>query len=153
MVTAKTITLIIHNLLRWAIVVSAFFTLYRLYSGWVKKQTWQESDRKAITIFTILMDTQLLVGLLLYFVFSDLVKAAFANMAAAMGNQILRFFTVEHSLMMVLAVVLGHIAGSAGKKDLPDQDKFKRTAILITIAILLILAGIPWTSRPLIPGS
>jgi hypothetical protein len=152
MVTAKTITLIIHNLLRWAIVFSALYVLIRLFRGWLKKLTWQDADRKAIVIFTILLDSQLLVGLLLYFVFSDLVKAAFANFSAAMSNDILRFFTIEHTLTMVIAIVLGHIASAASKKDLPDQIKFKRTAILTTLALLLLLAGIPWTGRPLIPG-
>jgi len=152
MVTAKTITLIIHNLLRWAIVISALYAIFKLFMGWVKKQTWQEAHRKTIVIFTILLDTQLLVGLLLYFVFSDLIKAAFANMGAAMGNHILRFFTVEHTLMMVLAIIFGHIASATGKKDISDQDKFKRAAIFTTVAFILLLAGIPWTTRPLIPG-
>lgn len=152
MATAKTITLIIHNLLRWAIVISALFAIFRLFKGWLKKQTWQEADRKSVMIFTILLDTQLLVGLLLYFVYSDLIKAAFANMADAMGNHILRFFTVEHSLLMAIAIVIAHIAGAAGKKVIPDENKFKRAAILITLAFLLLLAGIPWTTRPLIPG-
>lgn len=152
MVLAKTITLFIHNLLRWAIVVSALYTLFLLYRGWIKKQTWKETHRKSAMIFTILLDIQLLIGFLLFFVFSDLVKAAFANMAAAMGNQLLRFFTVEHSLMMILAIVFGHLASAAGKKDLPDQDKFKRAAIFNTIALFLLIAAIPWTTRPLIPG-
>ncbi len=89
MVTAKTITLFIHNLLRWAIVVSALYTLFRLYSGaGSRNKPGRNPIARRSTIFTILLDTQLLVGFLLYFVFSDLVKAAFANMAAAMGNQI-----------------------------------------------------------------
>lgn len=151
MATAKTITLIIHSLLRWAIVLAALYAIFRLYQGWFRKRSWQPADRKAVMVFTILLDIQLLVGLLLYFVFSDLIKAAFANMAAAMGNQLLRFFTIEHTLMMVFAIALGHVAGAIGKKNIPDLDKFKRIAILITFAFLLILAGIPWTTRPLIP--
>ena len=152
MATAKIITLFIHNLLRWAIVISSVYTLFILFKGWIKNQAWQDAHRKALMIFTMLLDTQLLLGLLLYFVFSDLTKAAFADFSAAMGNQILRFFTVEHSLLMVLAIVIGHIASAVGKKDLPDLDKFKRTAILTAIAFFLLIGGIPWTIRPLIPG-
>lgn len=151
MITAKSITLIIHNLLRWAIVISALYTLFRLFKGWLKNQTWQDTDGKAITIFTILLDIQMLVGMLLYFIFSDLIKVAFADFAAAMGNQVLRFFSLEHTLVMVIAIVIAHLAGATGKKEIPDKAKFKRAAFLATVAFLLLLAGIPWTSRPLIP--
>ncbi|MBN2043981.1 MAG: hypothetical protein JW757_03075 [Anaerolineales bacterium] len=152
MITGKVILLGIHNLLRWAIVISAVFTLYRLYRGWLQKKPWENIDQKAIMVFTIFLDTQLLIGLLLYFIFSDLVKAAFSNMAAAMGNQVLRFFTIEHTLLMIVAIVLSHIAGAVGKKDLPENTKFKRSAALITLALIFLLAGIPWTSRPLLPS-
>jgi hypothetical protein len=133
-------------------VIVSLYTLFILYRGWIKKQVWQEVQRKAVMIFTILLDTQLLIGLLLYFVFSDLVKAAFSDMAAAMSNQILRFFTIEHSLLMILAVVFGHLASAAGKKEISDLNKFKRAAIFTTITFILLFAAIPWTTRPLIPG-
>jgi hypothetical protein len=151
-ITAKLIVLAIHNILRWVIVISALYALIRIFKGLLQKQSWQAADSKAVTFFSIFLDIQLLVGMLLYFVFSDLTKAAFADFGAAMGNSILRFFTIEHTLMMVIAIVLAHLSAAVGKKDLSDDKKFKRAAIFITLAFLFLLAGIPWSTRPLLPA-
>ena len=128
----RQIILAAHNLLRWVIVILAIYAFVRLILGWVQKQEWRKPDQKSVTFFTIALDIQLLLGLLLYFVFSDLIKAAFSDFGAAMSNQVLRFFTVEHSLLMVLSVVAAHMANAAGKKDLPDAKKFRRACLLYT---------------------
>ncbi len=141
-----------HNILRWVIVILAIYTLFRLVSGWIRKKQWEQQDQRALTFLTISVDLQLLLGLLLYFVFSDLTKAAFADLAAAMGNQVLRFFTVEHSLFMVVGIILIHVANAIAKKDMPNQKKWPRVTLLVAFAFLLILAGVPWTTRPLLPA-
>ena len=147
----KQILLAAHNLLRWVIVILAVYAFIRLILGWVQNKTWRQPDQKSVTFFTIALDIQLLLGLLLYFVFSDLIKAAFSDFGAAMSNQVLRFFTVEHSLLMVIAIVVAHVANAAGKKNLPDAKKFRRVTLLLGLAVVLIAAGIPWASRPLLP--
>ena len=147
----KLIVLAAHNLLRWVIVILAIYALVRLVSSWLKKSDWLPADQKAVSYFMIALDTQLMLGLLLYFVLSDLTRTAFTDFGEAMGNQVLRFFTVEHGLIMLLAITVANIANAAGKKDLPGMEKFKRVTILLGISVLLILAGIPWTLRPLLP--
>lgn len=149
--TFYVIILAVHNLLRWIIVGLAIYVLYRMFSGWLQNKTWETSDQKAGTFFTISLDTQLLVGLLLYFVFSPLTKAFFQDFGGAMSNDVLRFFGLEHFLIMIIAIILAHYTNSFTKKELPDQKKFKTAAILFVLVVLLILAGIPWSTRPLIP--
>ena len=138
-----------HNILRWVIVLLAIYALFRLITGWVSKKSWTLKDQKSVTYLVISLDLQLIFGLLLYFVFSDITKAAFADFGSAMSNQVLRFFTLEHSLMMAAGIVLVHLANTVGKKNLPDQKKWTRVTIMIGVALLLILAGIPW-KRPLL---
>jgi hypothetical protein len=152
MFTGKLVILAIHNILRWMIVGLGIFSIIKMYLGWLRKKQWDRTDGVAGTLYTIALDIQLLVGLLLYFVFSDLTKIAFADFGNAMANATLRFFSLEHIFFMVISIVLGHIGNSIGKKDLQDSEKFKRTAILFTLSFLLLLAGIPWTTRPLFPG-
>jgi hypothetical protein len=53
-------------------------------------------------------------------------------------------------LMMIVALVLAHIGRSRAKKADTDVSKHKNAAIFYTIAILLILAAIPW-NRALLP--
>ena len=150
--TIKLITLGFHNILRWVVLGLGVLTMVKMYSGWLKKNPWTDTHRKFGLIFTIALDTQLTVGFLLYFVFSDLVRTAFADFGSAMTNPTLRFFSVEHITLMLIAIALGHIAASVGKKDLPDQNKFKRSAFLFSFSLLLIILGIPWSTRPWLPG-
>jgi hypothetical protein len=52
--------------------------------------------------------------------------------------------------MMFLAVVFVHFGSATTKKDIPDDSKFKRMAILFGLALLALILGMPW-DRPLIP--
>jgi ammonia channel protein AmtB len=151
MATAKIITLAVHNILRWAIVLLALYALLRTVGGWIRKSNWNNSVQKALTYFSISIDIQLLVGFLLYFVFSQLTKIAFQDFGTAMGNPTIRFFAIEHVFIMLLGLVFAHLSSAIGKKDLEDQIKFRRASIFLILSILLIIAGIPWVSRPLIP--
>jgi len=150
--TVKLIVLGMHNILRWLILGLGILTLIKMYSGWIRNKPWASSDRKTGLFFTIALDIQLLLGFLLYFVFSDLVRTAFSDFGNAMNNPVLRFFSVEHSAIMLIAVVVGHIGASIGKKEMEDKQKFIRSAIVYTISIALIIIGIPWSLRPLLPG-
>ena len=63
-----------------------------------------------------------------------------------------RFFWVEHPLMMIVSIVL--ITVARGKAKIGN---YKAAGWLYVIALLLILAAIPWPfreviARPLLPG-
>ena len=97
--------------------------------------------------FTIAVDTQMLVGLILYGVLSPLTWAAFSNMGAAMKDPTLRFYAVEHVVMMVIAIALVHIGRTRVQKATSDAAKHRTAAIFFGLALVLILAGIPWPFR------
>lgn len=147
-----TIVLAIHNILRWIIAGLAIYTLYQVYSNLLNSKAWNLKIAKAGTYYTIALDTQLLVGFMLYFIFSPLTQAFFQDLSTGISNPTLRFFGMEHILIMLSAITFAHIGGAVGKKDIPDDKKLKQAAIFFTISLLLILVGIPWASRPLLPG-
>ncbi len=68
-------------------------------------------------------------------------------MGAAMKNASVRFFTVEHALMMIIAWLLVHIGRSSVKRADTDAAKHRRMLLYFGIALLLILAAIPWPFR------
>lgn len=152
METSKIIFIAIHNLLRWVILGLGLVTLFRMYKGWLTKKRWNPFDQKIGMFFTMALDVQLLVGLLLYFVFSDLTKVAFTDIGAAMSNTTLRFFTVEHVLFMVIAIITAHIGNSIGKNETNDTKIYKKLSLAFSISIIFIVLAIPWTTRPLLPG-
>lgn len=142
--------LFLHNLTRWVVIGTAIWALISAWRGWLGKRTWTETDRKAGVFFGIAMDTQLLIGLILYFGLSPKGAAAFAQgMATVMGDNILRFYAVEHIFMMVLAVVFVHLGSVFAKKAAEDTRKFRAAAIWYSLSVLLVLVSIPWQYSPL----
>lgn len=139
----------LHNVLRWVVLLLAILVLVRMFGGLLARRGWLEFDGKVGRWFTISMDVQLLVGLVLYFVLSPLTTTAFRNMGEVMGNSALRFFVVEHIFLMVVAVVFAHVGTSLVRRAATDQARFRRGAIWYTLAILLVIAAIPW-DRPLL---
>lgn len=138
--------LLVHSVLRWAILLSAVWAVFRAWKGVSGNTPFTAADNKAGLFFLIFMDLQLLVGLVLYFT-SPLIKAARADMGATMKDSVLRFFSVEHVLMAVLALVFVHIGRSKVKKAPTDAAKHKKGLIFFGIALLIILLMIPWPFR------
>jgi len=141
--------LALHGALRWVVLAAGIVAFAVAASGWSGSKPADRKLRRWSVLFVIGMDLQLLVGLILYFAVSPLVKMAFQNMAVAMKDHELRFFTVEHTTYMLLAVVLAHLGGALSRKSKTDRAKYRSAAVCYAISLLLVLAGIPWW-RPLL---
>lgn len=143
-------TLFAHNLMRWLVLILAVFALVRIYMGLFGRKEWTDTDRKALSFYAIGMDIQLLLGLLLYFVVSPFMAAIRADFGGAMGDSSLRFFAVEHLLLMAVAVVLAHVASVMARRAAAPAAKFRQAAIWLTLSVLAVLVAIPWAQRPLV---
>lgn len=133
----------LHNLLRWLVLLGAAYALIKSYRGLFSRAVWTPSDKRAGIVYTSLLNLQLVLGLLLYVV-SPLVRGAVQDMGAAMANDRLRFFVVEHLTFMILAIVIAQLGYSLGKRAPTDRGKFLRSSVAYTLATVLVLAGIPW---------
>ena len=130
--------LLVHSWLRWAVLAAGLAAAVRAGS---------DRNDTAGKWFTILLDVQFLLGLLLYFVLSPITGAALEDFGAAMRVPPLRFFAVEHVLGMVLAIALAHIGRGRVRKAAPE--KRGRTALIFYgLALVIILASIPWPAMP-----
>ncbi len=137
--------LVLHNTLRWLLLISIVVTLARYLAGWLGNLSWKKLDNVLGIVFTSLMDLQLLLGLWLYFFLSPKTKVVFADFGAAMKDSVLRFYAVEHISMMLIAVALVHIGRARSKKAKTDRKKFMTASIFFLIALVLIIAAIPWS--------
>ncbi len=133
-----------HNMFRWLVLLMLVLAVAFAFTGWFKKWDWNKKDNITGLILAIFMDIQFVVGLVLYAFVSPLTKAAFNDFGAAMKNADLRFYAVEHILMMVIALVLVHIGRSKSKKAVAPWKKHRVAAIFYGIALVLILVAIPW---------
>jgi cytochrome c biogenesis factor len=136
--------LALHNLLRWLVIVAAVIVLARTVWGLLARRSWASLDDRMGQLYTISMDLQLLVGLLLFFVLSPLTRMALTNMAVTMSDDTMRFFVVEHFPYMLVAVILAHIGRVRVRKAAEDRARFRQTLIWLGLSFLIVLIAIPW---------
>jgi len=143
--------LALHNIIRWVAVILGIVAAVLAWVGWLRKSEWQPINKQLGSFFSMSVDVQFLLGLLLYLFFSPLTRTAMQDFGNAMSIGDLRFYALEHPFYMILALVFAHLGSMLPRRVQDSSAKYRRAAIWITLAVLLILAGIPW-ARPLFPG-
>lgn len=145
----------LHNILRWVVLALALFAIVRALIGWLGKKEWGALDARAGLWFTIAMDVQFLVGLILYVFLSPLTLTALQNFGGAMQNTTMRFFAVEHVTLMIVALALAHMGRAFSRKAQTAPAKHQRAALWFGLALLAMLVAIPWpfgaVPRPWLP--
>lgn len=136
-----------HSGFRYIVLLLVWLAIVRAFVGWLGNKPYTEADRKFNLFALISAHIQLLLGLIVYF-FSPFVKMG--DMATAMKDATLRYWTVEHSVMMIFAVVLITVGHSKAKKAQEALLKHRTVAIFYTLALLLVLAAIVQSGRPII---
>lgn len=130
-----------HSHTRWLVLLAAIIAILVPF---LNKSVNSKSKIPGLA-FMILCDIQLLLGLTLYFIYSPMGIAAFeTGMANVMKTAPLRKIAVEHFILMFLAITLVHIGYSKIKKATEAAQLSKTSLIFFGIALVLILAGIPW---------
>jgi membrane protein DedA with SNARE-associated domain len=150
--------LIIHSLLRWALLLLLIAVVFKSYVGWKQKKEFSKQDNLISLLLMIAADLQLLFGIGLYFM-SDMMKAIrtlmSTNMGEVMKNSTMRFWAIEHVVAMVIAIAFIHIGRILSKKASTDELKHKKSFIWMLLALIVILLSIPWPfremGRPLFP--
>ena len=148
----------LHNLLRWVILLLLLLALMSHLMGMRSRKAFSPGVKKTGLFLMISAHTQFLLGLILWFIgpwgYKLLQTTGFS---AAMKDPVARFWIMEHNVGMLAAIVLITFGRGISKKNLPDRDKHKRSFWLYLIALLIILASVPWPGRigigrPLFPG-
>jgi hypothetical protein len=138
--------LITHSILRWAVLLFGLWTLLNAITGVLGKRYFTGTDNKVNLFFMICCDIQLLIGLVLYFNngWFDMLKT---NAKEVMKDTAMRFYAMEHLLMMIIAWLLVHVGRSMVKRADTDAKKHKKSLLFFGLAIVIILAMIPWPFR------
>jgi hypothetical protein len=132
----------LHSIVRYFVLIMIIVLVFKSLAGWLGKAAYTPSDNK-ISLFTLIAThTQFLLGIILYFV-SPFVRFS----SDTMSDPHLRYWTMEHVTMMLIAVVLITVARSTSKKIVDDVARHRRLFILNAIALLIILAGIGMSGR------
>ena len=141
--TLKQMTMLhAHAGLRLLILLFLSAAIVKSLVGWLGKKPYGKSDNIIAVILIALTHTQAIIGIVVY-AMSDMIKAGLSDMASTMKNPALRFWAVEHGVIMILVVVLITLGRVKSKKAATDELKHKKGAIFYIIALILILwAGV-----------
>lgn len=114
------------------------------YRGWLGRRPYRPADRHLGAVLTGLLHLQLLLGLTLYFGLSPWVRLAAANRRAAWHDPTLRFWAITHISLMLKAIIVAQIGQSIAKRAATDAAWPRWSALSYSVALILILLGIPW---------
>ena len=135
--------LLLHSWVRWAAIIGGVLATVTAFGA----GTDSKNNRWGL-IFTIALDVQFLLGILLL-----LTSSAFGNMGETMRDATARFYAVEHPTLMVVAIVLAHVGRVLARKAATPAAARTRSIIFFGLATLILLVGTPWPgthdSRPL----
>lgn len=136
------IILILHSLNRFILLALLLVVIVRTFMGWQNKAAFSNTDNKLGLFLFISTHTQLLLGLILYFVSPIVIFSG-----ASMKDSVARYWLVEHLSGMLIAIVLITLGRTMTKKITDSTTKYKRMFIFNAIALVIILAVITQSQR------
>lgn len=125
-----------HSGLRYLILALLIFIFFKSLFAWLQKTDYRKIDDKLAFFTMIFIHIQLIIGLALYFISP---KVIFTDMANTMKNPLLRYFTVEHILLMLIVVALVTVGRIVSKKKVISVHKHKIISIYFGLSLLLII--------------
>ena len=134
----------LHSYLAYIVLVVLVIAVVNAFMGWLGKKEFKFEKDLRISLFALILShIQLLVGLILYFVSINGLKAI---QELGMGglNSAARLLALEHPVTNILAIAFITIGWSRHKKTDDSTTKFKRIALLYGVGLVLILSLIPW---------
>ena len=145
----------LHKFMRWVILLLLIFNIVRHLIA--SSKPFGAPDKKLGLMLMVAAHITLLLGLYQYFAGDFGFKLFQQYGAEAMKISAVRFWAVEHITGMILAIALITVARGVYRKSITDAAKHKRALLLYVIALVLILAVVPWpfregVGRPWFPG-
>lgn len=134
----------LHSYLAYIVLFVLVIAVFNAITGWLGKRDFTMHKDLRISLFALILShIQLLVGLILYFVSANGLKAI---QTLGMGgmNSAARLLAVEHPFTNIIALALITIGWSRHKRFMESDKKFKTITIFYGLGLLLILSRIPW---------
>ena len=100
-----------HSGWRWIVLLLLIAAVVKMHLGWKGKKVFSKGDKKLGLFTMVAFHLQFLFGWILFFLSP---KVSFSE--GMMSNTLHRFFSIEHSLMMTLAMIFITIGYSKSKK-------------------------------------
>ena len=134
--------LIPHIIISILLLLVALFVVIRSFLGFFSKVNFSKIQDINIPIFAVsLLYLELILGMMLYAIhineLSTLVSQENANSYFSA-----RFWAVEHTILMMFAIVFGHLGLVYAKNLEEDKDKFQKNFLYFGLSFLLIIFSV-----------
>jgi len=134
----------LHSGFRYIVLLLVLLAIVRSWTGWLGKKLYSEGNRKLNLFAMISAHTQLLIGIVLYFL-SPFVQFG----SQTMKDATTRYWTVEHLTGMIIALILITIGHAKSKRASAAELKHKSIAIFYTLALVIIVVTVILSKRGL----
>lgn len=141
--------LALHSFFRWLVLLSLLYAIYIGIKGWMSKSVFTKHDDRVRHITATIVHIQFIAAICLYSI-SPIIRYFYAHYKEAVHDRSIRFFGMEHSLMMLIAVIVITIGSMVSKRKKTDLGKYKAMAIWYGIGLVIILVNVPWPFSPLV---
>ena len=126
------ILLMLHTYFRWIVLFFAIVAIVFAVLTVSGSRPWDALSDRASLIFTIALDVQFVIGLLLWVV--------------EQRWQIADMVTWAHPIAMIVAVALAHVGRSRSDAAKTDRERGMQATLFFSASLLIILLAIPWYS-------
>jgi len=117
--------LTIHGLMRWLVAIAGLIAIIKFAYGWLSRAEYTPLDKRIMSIFTILLDINVLLGLILLF-----------GLPGGLTPD-----RLEHTTTMILAAVTAHLS-AFWRKSPNSSTKFRNNLIVVVVAMIFVLMGV-----------
>ncbi len=117
-----------HSGWRYIALLALTVAVVKYLVAWLRDGGWQKTDQRIGLIATIVIDIQLLLGLILWPIASN-------------HHPLSRVRGMEHPALMILAIIIMHV-GWARVKKAADASKARAAAITFIITGLLVAVSV-----------
>ncbi len=134
----------VHSYLAYIVLAVLFLAVINALRGLAGNRIFDLHKDFRISLFALILShIQLLLGLVLFFVSANGLKAI---QALGMGglNAEARLLALEHPAINIVAIILITIGWSRHKKQGEDRKKFRAIALFYGLGLIFILSRIPW---------
>jgi len=127
-----------HSFWRYAVLLAAVLALVVSLGAWLgptaQRTILQPVVRRAASLYIIVLDLQVLVGIVLW-----IGKGWYAMPGT--------FFRAEHPATMLLAMIAAHVGLVMAKRNRLPTGAARAVAIGVVVSFVLVLVGIPGVVR------
>lgn len=114
----------IHGEIRWLVALAALVVIVKFLMGWLGKREYTSLDRTLLTVLTISLDVNVLLGLILL-----IFGGGFSGPR------------LEHATTMLLAAIAAHMT-AIWRRSTDSPTKYRNQLLLVLLALALVFMGV-----------